>query len=70
MQFKNVKFDTKYFLISLRILRELNSVYNKRYRIPKWQSKMNNSEKLATWSTQDEDKQNKNTPPLCVSKHK
>ena len=32
---------------------------NKRQRIPKEQSKMNNPEKLATQGTQDEDKQNK-----------
>ena len=30
-------------------------------RIPKGQSKMNNPEKLATYGTQDEEKQNKNT---------
>ena len=34
---------------------------NKRQRIPKWQSEMDNPEKLATQSTQDEEKQNKNT---------
>ena len=27
-----------------------------------WQSKMDNPEKLATWGTQDEEKQNKNNP--------
>ena len=39
-------------------------VANKRQRIqriPKGQLKMNNPEKLATQSTQDEEKQNKNT---------
>ena len=34
---------------------------NKRKRIPKGQSKMDNSEKLATQGAQDEEKQNKNT---------
>ena len=34
---------------------------NKRQRIPKGQSKMDNPENLATQGTQDEDKQNKNT---------
>jgi len=33
---------------------------NKRYRIPKGQSKLNNPEKLATYGTQDEEKQTKN----------
>ena len=36
-------------------------IINKRYRIPKGQSKMDNPEKLATQGTQDEKKQNKNT---------
>jgi hypothetical protein len=45
------------------MLRHLYSVgkskySNKRQRTPKWQSKMDNPEKLAT---QDEEKQNKNT---------
>ena len=34
---------------------------NKRYRIQKGQSKMDNSEKMASSGTQDEDKKNKNT---------
>ena len=34
---------------------------NKRQRIPKGQSKMDNPEKLATYGTQDQEKQNKNT---------
>ena len=34
---------------------------NKRQRIPKGQSKMDNPDKLATQATQDKDKQNKNT---------
>ena len=34
---------------------------NKRQRIPKGQSKMDNPEKLPTQGTQDEEKQNKNT---------
>ena len=33
---------------------------NKRQRIPKWQSKMDNPEKLATQGTQDEEKQSTN----------
>ena len=36
-------------------------ITNKRQRIPKGQSKMDNPGKLATQRTQDEDKQNKNT---------
>ena len=39
---------------------EEEAITNKRWRIPKGQSKMDNQEKLAT-QTQDEDKQNKNT---------
>jgi hypothetical protein len=35
---------------------------NKRYRIPKEQSKMENPEKLTTQCKQDEEKQNKNNP--------
>ena len=38
---------------------------NKRQRIPKAQSKVDNPDKLATQGTQDEDKQNKNTTQ-CV----
>jgi len=34
---------------------------NKRKKISKGQPKMNNPKKLATYGTQDEDKQNKNT---------
>ena len=34
---------------------------NKRQRIPKEQSKMDNPEKLATQGKQEEEKQNKNT---------
>ena len=37
------------------------NITNKRQRIPKGQSKMYNLEKLATYGTQDEEKQNKNT---------
>jgi hypothetical protein len=36
------------------------SITNKRYRIPKGQSAMDNPEKLETLGTQDEDKQNTN----------
>ena len=46
---------------------------NKSQRIPKWQSKMDNSEKLATQGTQDEEKQNKHNmcwTPLYTNKHK
>ena len=38
-----------------------NVLQNKRQKIPKEQLKMNNPEKLATYGTQDEDKQNENT---------
>ena len=34
---------------------------NKHQRIPKGQSKKDNPEKLTTYGTQDEEKQNKNT---------
>ena len=34
---------------------------NKRSRIPMWQSKIYNLEKLETYGTQDEEKHNKNT---------
>ena len=45
----------------LQICIQANTVlFNKRYRIPKGQSKMNNLEKLATSGIQDEEKQNKN----------
>ena len=37
------------------------NLVNKRQRIPKGQSKMDNPEKLATQSTKDEEKLNKNT---------
>jgi len=37
---------------------------NKRQRIPKWQSKLDNQEKLATQGTQD--KQSKNTTPYVL----
>ena len=49
---------------------------NKHERKPKGQSKMDNLEKLATWGTQDEEKQNKKTHikyvlnTLYASKHK
>ena len=37
------------------------NILNKRQRIPKRQSKMDNPETLATQVTKDEEKQNKNT---------
>ena len=43
--------------------------WNKRYRKSKGQSRMNNPEKLATLSTQDEDKQNKKHNAKCVGHH-
>ena len=49
------------FLIILGGFRALLSIINKRCRILKGQSKMNNPEKLATQDTQHEEKQNKNT---------
>jgi hypothetical protein len=51
-------------------------LFNKRKRISKGKSKMNNLEKLATYDTQDEEKQNKNTTqcvldlPIYTNKHK
>ena len=36
-------------------------IVNKRQRIPKGQSQKDNPEKPATYGTQDEEKQNKNT---------
>ena len=39
----------------LKLYPEQNSI-NKRQRIPKGQSKMDNSEKLPTYSTEDEEK--------------
>ena len=46
--------------MDINCLGKLCSLYDmhKRYRIPKGQSKMNNTEKLATQGTQDEEKQN------------
>ena len=45
------------------------------YNKSQGQSKMDHTEKLATYGTEDEDKQNKNTThmcwtPLCANKHK
>jgi hypothetical protein len=49
----------------LQICIEANTVlFNKRYRILKGQSKMDNLVKLATSGRQDEEKQNKNT--ICT----
>ena len=44
---------------------------NKRQRIPKGQSKMDNAEKLATQSIQDDEKQQQkhNKPTICVGHH-
>ena len=39
---------------------------NKHYRIPKGQSKMDNPEKLATYGTQDKEKQNKYTTQCAL----
>ena len=39
----------------------MKSTLDKRYRIPKGQSQMDNAEKLATSGTQDDEKQNENT---------
>ena len=40
-------------------------------RIPRGQSQMDNPEKLATWGTQDEDKQSKkhNAIHMCLRQH-
>ena len=40
---------------------------NKRQRIPKGQSNMDNPEKLATYGTQDEEKQNKHTTQYVLN---
>ena len=40
-------------------------IVNKRWRISKDQSKMDNPKKLATQGTQDEEKQSKNTHNMC-----
>ena len=42
---------------------------DKRKRIPKYQSKIDNPEKLATQGTHDEDKQSKNTAGIYVGHH-
>ena len=50
---------------------QVSHFVNKRQRIPKGQSKMDNPNKLATLATQDEEKQNKNrTHYVLESKHK
>ena len=43
-----------------------HNVIYKRQRIPKGQSKMDNPEKLATYGTHDEEKQNKNTTQYAL----
>ena len=45
----------------VRLMHFQNNLHNKRQRTPKGQSKMENLEKLATYDTQDEETQNKNT---------
>ena len=40
---------------------------NKRQRTPKGQSNMDNPEKLATYGTQDEEKQNKHTTQYVLN---
>ena len=40
-------------------------IVNKRWKISKDQSKMDNPKKLATQGTQDEEKQSKNTHNMC-----
>ena len=52
-----------------------SGLINKRQRIPKVQSKMDDSEKLATCATQDDENQTKSTKQyvldtILVSKHK
>ena len=44
----------------------LNCYSIKRQRIPKWQSKIDNPEKLATNGTQDEENQSKNTEQYAL----
>ena len=53
----------------------LYHVLYKRQRTPKGHSKIDNTEKLTTYSTQDQEKQNKTQhnmcwTPLYVNKHK
>ena len=45
----------------------LEKLANKRQRIPKGQSNMDNIEKPATQVTQDEEKQNKNTTQYALN---
>ena len=54
------------------MLYPFSNLTKKRQRIPKGQSKMDNPKKLATYGTQDEEKQNKNMCwiPLYAIKHK
>ena len=53
---------------SRNAMKKFRSVFkNKRQRIPKGKSKMDNLEKLATQSTQDEEKQKHNI--ICVEHH-
>ena len=49
----------------LRYRQNVRGGGNKRQRIPKGQSKMDNPEKLATQGTQDEEKQNKRQHNMC-----
>ena len=47
--------------VDLRAAKQFLLLLSKRYRIPKWQSKMDNTDTLTTWGTQDEEKRNQNT---------
>jgi hypothetical protein len=46
-----------------------SNMENKRPRVPKWQSKIDNSEKLATHGTQDEEKTKQKHNAICVAYH-
>ena len=46
-----------------------NCFLNKRERISKGQSKIDNPEKQATWGTEDEEKQSKTHNMICVGHH-
>ena len=62
-----VKLKTDMILVFNRVVMvymqfyQFESTINKRLRIPKGQSKMDNPEKLTIQGTQDEEKRNKNT---------
>ena len=64
------KLDNYYKKHKKRTERTLKYILYKVYRVPKGQSKMENPKKLATWGTQDENKQNKNTTQYVIYTNK